>query len=127
MERQYAVYRAYGEKHNILYVGITGDVKTRMCQHKRTSEWYGLHEYLKVEYFESRGLADREETLLIEELSPPYNVFKRLGNKGDGLSKFEMTKMPTYLTDMFRIEAYKRKLPTRDALVSALEMWIGTD
>lgn len=68
------VYRAYGASDELLYVGITVNVKARMRGHRRHSAWWKHHVRIETKLMPSRRLAELSESwIMITEL-PIYNV-----------------------------------------------------
>jgi predicted GIY-YIG superfamily endonuclease len=63
----YALYH----KEEIVYIGITKNLKNRLYQHKRTTKIFDRHQVLSI--FNNRFYALKEENNLIIEHKPKYN------------------------------------------------------
>lgn len=75
------IYRLLNEEGDLLYVGITSDVRTRMASHANTKEWWP-----QVADVVIRRYPTREQALLLEEHviateAPAYN--RRIGAFSD--------------------------------------------
>lgn len=69
------VYRAYCRCGDLLYVGITNDIFTRMTAHRRTrAEWELKMIRLEWDHYRTRRDAARVEQRLIATLYPLYNT-----------------------------------------------------
>ena len=72
------VYRAYCKCGDLLYVGITNDIFTRVTAHRRTgAEWERKAVRLDWDVYRTRVLAEAVEEHLIKTLHPIYNVSGR--------------------------------------------------
>lgn len=72
------VYRAYCLCGDLLYVGITGNLFTRLSGHARArAEWERKAVRLEWDMYATRGQAERVETYLIRALDPTYNTLGR--------------------------------------------------
>jgi hypothetical protein len=76
------VYLAYGEggaggQEALLYVGATGDVRTRMRRHSRTSEWWPRCSFVLLRRYPDRALALAAERGLIATEHPVFNIKDR--------------------------------------------------
>jgi excinuclease UvrABC nuclease subunit len=67
------VYRAYCRCGDLLYVGVTCELFTRMAWHRRQSRWEFKMARLEWETYRTRAEADRVEKHLIDTLNPLYN------------------------------------------------------
>jgi predicted GIY-YIG superfamily endonuclease len=68
------VYLAYGVDNTCLYVGISGQGRKRLSEHRRTSDWSRLVSRIEVEHHRTRKAALERERKLIRKLKPPYNT-----------------------------------------------------
>lgn len=71
-----AVYRLCTASGEVLYVGITADLKQRFADHRNDKPWWSEVRWASVEWFEDRPTAARVEAEQIAAEDPPYN---RLG------------------------------------------------
>lgn len=67
------VYIVHSGAGDLLYVGVTGDLRRRMYVHKCKSAWWAADIEITVESFASRVEADAREVDLIKALKPPHN------------------------------------------------------
>jgi predicted GIY-YIG superfamily endonuclease len=67
------VYRAYDRDDELLYVGVTDDLFSRMHQHKLSAAWWTQAERIVWEQYENRIEAERAERYSIMELLPQHN------------------------------------------------------
>ena len=67
------VYRCYSATRAPLYVGMSGALELRLIDHRRTSSWWALAEYIAVSRYDSNGEARKAETAAIEAERPAYN------------------------------------------------------
>jgi hypothetical protein len=71
-----ALYRAYSEKGELLYVGISLSVFSRLSNHSSSSDWFNLASEVTVEWHPDRNTAlDAESTAIRIE----YPVFNKAG------------------------------------------------
>lgn len=68
------VYRAYCICDDLLYVGMTNDVFTRLDQHRRLAVWYSRVDRVEWEIYKTRELAAKVEAQMIRRLNPRYNT-----------------------------------------------------
>lgn len=71
------VYTARSPQGEVLYVGVTRNLRTRMSNHKRSGKWWTPDVVLEVEHFDKRAPAEAREKELIEQLRPPHNLPRR--------------------------------------------------
>jgi len=64
------LYSLY-HKDELVYIGITKDIKKRINQHKRTNKVFDRYEIVSI--FNDRFYALREENILIKKHNPKYN------------------------------------------------------
>jgi predicted GIY-YIG superfamily endonuclease len=84
----YTVYRLYDAERNLLYVGITNNVRARFRWHASNQPWW-----LSVADVESEEVASREEAIdrelaLINALRPRHNIVTTRRNPKAG--EFEL-------------------------------------
>ena len=71
-----ALYRAYSEKGELLYVGISLSVFSRLSNHSSSSDWFASARDITVEWYPDRNTAlDAESTAIRTE----YPVFNKAG------------------------------------------------
>lgn len=73
-DRTTKVYRALDEFGNLLYVGISSNLRARMAVHKQNSRWWSQAEEITWESLPTRLGAMQREADLVGEFQPPYNV-----------------------------------------------------
>jgi predicted GIY-YIG superfamily endonuclease len=69
----HAVYRMYNPNRQLLYVGVTGNVASRLTRHA-DKRWYPLVSTIKLEWFPSRDLAEAAEAKAIRDERPQINI-----------------------------------------------------
>ena len=111
------VYKAADINGELLYVGITCDLKQRLSQHKRESAWWSKHSTITHETFPSRSEALTVESLLIETCDPPYNIA--------GTDRFGQTMRDAHLR-----RCKKRSEPPQPTFFASqktIERWLNDD
>lgn len=68
-----ALYRAYGEAGQLLYIGISSDFGKRWKQHARTQLWWPEKHRLTTIWFDSRPEAREAEIAAIKAEHPKHN------------------------------------------------------
>lgn len=68
------VYEAFDAFGNLLYVGITNDLKRRLSEHRRSAKWWSQQTEIKHTVHASRDDAKEHETQLIEFACPVFNI-----------------------------------------------------
>lgn len=69
-----AVYRLYNQWGALLYVGIAADPKSRFIQHECEKDWWSTVASKSVKWYPNRALAALEETRVILNDMPAYNI-----------------------------------------------------
>ena len=69
-----ALYRAYSGKGELLYVGISLSVFTRLSGHKSSSAWFDSLSEITVEWYPDRGAAADAEEKAIHTEYPIFNI-----------------------------------------------------
>lgn len=74
--RPHSVYRVYGVRGDLLYIGCSADPEKRMRQHmvNGESKWRWLAERVTVELFPDRASALAAESVAIREEEPIWNL-----------------------------------------------------
>ena len=75
------LYRAFNKNNELLYVGISGSLMTRMNSHKRTKSWFKEMSCLTTEHYDTREEALTAESKAIKEENPKYNIQGKYRNK----------------------------------------------
>jgi hypothetical protein len=67
------LYRFYDKNNILLYVGISGEWRTRLHQHERNSEWWDEASFIKLERFPDRKSVEEAEIRAITTEMPIWN------------------------------------------------------
>jgi predicted GIY-YIG superfamily endonuclease len=67
------VYIAHSAEGELLYVGVTRDLRNRLAQHKSRSAWWAPDVVITEESFDNIFDAMGREAELIKQLRPPFN------------------------------------------------------
>lgn len=67
------LYRAFNNKNELLYVGVSNNFLSRAFQHQATSKWHGMATQMTLEHFESRAEAEAAEVQAIKTEKPLFN------------------------------------------------------
>ena len=89
MGQRTALYRHFGEKGDLLYVGVSLSAVQRLSQHKDHSKWFDDICEVRIEWFNSREEALDAETKAIQRENPLYNIRKKERIKGKRETAFE--------------------------------------
>ena len=68
------LYEAYDAFGNLLYVGITNDLKRRLNEHRRSAKWWNEQTEVRHTYYASRDEAKEQESRVIADRSPGFNI-----------------------------------------------------
>ena len=68
------VYRLYDEQDELLYIGLTGDVRTRLRRHAQTQPWWSAVRRITIETFDNTETAALAEKQAIRREHPRYNI-----------------------------------------------------
>jgi predicted GIY-YIG superfamily endonuclease len=71
-----ALYRLYAVGDVLLYVGFTGELKSRFGQHAKTQPWWPEVVRKTVAWYPTRAEADAAETAAIDREKPVHNISK---------------------------------------------------
>lgn len=74
MSESHHVYRMFGESGELLYVGVTSNLKQRMKAHQFSTKWYSEVFSISAQSFPYRSFAERAEDTAIYSEVPKYNV-----------------------------------------------------
>jgi predicted GIY-YIG superfamily endonuclease len=72
----YAVYRAFGAADALLYVGFTGNLLSRLGQHRSSSAWFPMAVRWTYELFDDELDALNAESAAIAAENPIHNVWR---------------------------------------------------
>ena len=67
------VYRAFSKNNDLLYIGVTQNLKSRVSTHKSSKEWWGEVDRIDEESFGDRISAMKAEVVAIKLENPKYN------------------------------------------------------
>jgi predicted GIY-YIG superfamily endonuclease len=117
-----ALYRLYNSKGKLLYVGITGNIKTRFATHAESKPWWPEVSRRTVEWHLTRDSAAEAEVKAIKRERPLYNIrdarspHRELSAKVTGKSVFDlvMLEMPPTSLRLALLELIG--IPTGEAL-----------
>jgi excisionase family DNA binding protein len=68
------LYRFFDAKGTLLYVGISISAFSRLCQHRKESDWYDLAVRIDIEKYKTRKDAEQAEREAIYKENPIFNV-----------------------------------------------------
>ncbi|MEV6738623.1 GIY-YIG nuclease family protein [Streptomyces sp. NPDC051104] len=68
-----AVYRFYAHGRQPLYIGVSSCLSVRLADHRRTSPWWSLAEYIAVSCYRSHKAAEAAEVAAIMAERPIFN------------------------------------------------------
>ena len=89
--RQFTVYRMCSATHELLYVGQTADIQTRLKDHQGKNWWPEVVR-IDVSHHASRAAAMIEESNAIQTEHPRENLMSRRRN-GTGVTKTGLARM----------------------------------
>ncbi|MFD5788647.1 GIY-YIG nuclease family protein [Streptomyces sp. NPDC127037] len=67
------VYRFYAAEGQALYIGVTAGTALRWTDHRKTSEWWSLAEYVAVSFYAEYDRALVAEAAAIKAERPAFN------------------------------------------------------
>lgn len=70
----HTLYRFFDKYGELLYVGITMDLPSRMGNHRREKPWWADAAWIDIQHCDSRGEALDAERMAIKAEKPLYNV-----------------------------------------------------
>lgn len=76
MSRDYYVYRVYDVEDQLLYIGVTGDMKRRRWEHERRAWWRREAHRWEVDGPFDKIHAHQVETAAIRAEDPIHNVWR---------------------------------------------------
>lgn len=75
--REHFVYRLFDADDQLLYVGLTYDLKKRLQQHRRKAKWWHSAAHGTAVLYPGLFAARRAETIALQTEGPAFNVLKR--------------------------------------------------
>lgn len=91
------VYRVYDIHGQLLYVGASVNVFTRLRAHRQYAEWWPLAHEATVTRYENRRMARHVEAIAIREERPQFNV---TDERSEAMFRIEVTE-PIEVLDLF--------------------------
>ncbi|KPK64139.1 hypothetical protein AMJ83_03855 [candidate division WOR_3 bacterium SM23_42] len=91
MQRQYYVYIITNKKNNVLYTGVTKDLRKKVYEHKNNlvsgcTKSYNINKLVYYEVFENKyGAITREKRIRAESKQKKINLIKSLNPTWDDL------------------------------------------
>lgn len=76
---KYALYRFFGIGRQLLYIGISGSLPTRLGQHAKQKDWWHEVVSVEVQHFDTKEAVLGAEKSAIESERPAYNVVYNSG------------------------------------------------
>lgn len=73
-DRTTFVYRAFGTRNELLYVGISQSWRHRLEGHRKNSEWWTHVRHVEVQEFPNRACAFAMESWSIANENPIFNL-----------------------------------------------------
>jgi hypothetical protein len=70
----YIIYKFYNDNQELLYVGITNNIKIRLKQHKKDKEWFGEINKIYISTKLTRNESHIYEIYYIANVKPKYNI-----------------------------------------------------
>lgn len=75
-----SLYRLYDDDEELLYVGITNALPTRLEQHRASKPWWTEVKTIQVRHYDTREDAESSERWFIKKERPRWNVAHSLGH-----------------------------------------------
>lgn len=79
-QKTYYVYKHLSKKGEIIYVGLTCNLKIRTYNHASVSRWFSKVSKIQIERYPNHFQALQAERFLIREHSPKYNKVHNTGH-----------------------------------------------
>ena len=74
MSKGLALYRWFNKKHELLYIGISSSIGSRIKAHSKTSDWFLESAYMTIEWVKTPEELDKKERVAIRKERPLYNI-----------------------------------------------------
>jgi predicted GIY-YIG superfamily endonuclease len=71
---EHALYRFYGINDELLYIGITANIGSRLKQHSKAKPWWTDVHHITLEHYEDRAKVLAAETAAIIAERPRHNI-----------------------------------------------------
>jgi predicted GIY-YIG superfamily endonuclease len=71
-----ALYRHFNDANELLYVGISAKLPSRLRQHQKNSKWFFDVKLVTIEWFDDRHSAKLAEGKAIRTEQPKFNILK---------------------------------------------------
>src|SRR6185369_1982919 len=75
----HVLYRHWDAAGSLLYVGITGNLATRLRGHRQTASWFPKIANITLQHFPDKDTLLAAERRAIAEEDPPYNKRLKVG------------------------------------------------
>lgn len=82
--KRIALYRLYDRDGNLLYVGVTNNLRRRWDMHSRDQTWWHLVTRREAEWLPDRASAEAAEITAIQDERPRFNIDHSLNPKWGG-------------------------------------------
>jgi len=121
-----ALYRLYSHTGNLLYVGVTDHLKTRLAAHAKEKPWWPEVVRKTVTWYPSKPEAEDAEALAIREERPAHNVMEpvprgAVRKRGRNRHPLVGWHPPAELADWARAQAAQQGRRLSDLLTEALD------
>jgi predicted GIY-YIG superfamily endonuclease len=115
MNVKYKLYRHYDSEDNLLYVGISTNLTSRLAAHRAYSEWFDKITTIKIETYKNLSeLRNIEKKIILEE-KPVFNILHNIEqvNKRDNdfLSLYELADYLKIFRGRVRMELQLNRFP----------------
>lgn len=87
------LYRLFDIEGTLLYVGIAGNPGRRFEQHAKDKPWWSEVDLIDLEHMETRSLAVTEESRVIRQEKPKYNVVHNVSGFGRVPSRDKLVRL----------------------------------
>jgi hypothetical protein len=120
------LYRHYGPKDELLYVGVSISTLVRLGQHRDCSEWFNKIKRVEIQQFESREKALAAEREAIEKERPHFNVHHKKLPKDESReapreeSKRNLLRRLVYLHPVYSFQGVKDVLGIGETIIRRL-------
>lgn len=76
----YAAYEYYNEAGDLLYVGVTENMRTRISAHRSSSEWFPQVAKIRARFYTTAARAAEREVALLTNATPIHNKDRKGAN-----------------------------------------------
>lgn len=116
-----ALYRLYDASGQLLYVGVTANLRERFGQHASTKQWWGDVARRTVTWLETRDEALTAEAKAILTEAPRYNVKAPLSVAMDRRSWYMPKASADALADAVEDLHYATRRPKHEVLAALID------